>query len=40
MTVPVDIYRLEKLDEIADEVVLIDLVLGGVEPFHEVDESG
>ena len=40
MAIAIDIYRLEKLDEIADEVVLVDLVLGGVEPFHEVDEGG
>lgn len=40
MAIPIDIYGLEKLDEITDEVVLVDLVLGGVQTFHEVDESG
>lgn len=40
MPVPIDIYGLEKLDEVTDEVILVDLVLGGVQTFHEVDESG
>ena len=40
MAVAVDVDRLEELYEVGDEVVLADLVLGGVELFHEVDEGG
>ena len=40
MAVAVDVDRLEELYEVGDEVVLADLVLGGVEFFHEVDEGG
>jgi hypothetical protein len=40
VAVPVDVDGLEELDEVGDEVVFADLVLGGVEFFHEVDEGG
>lgn len=40
MAVSVDVYGLEEFDEIGDEVVLADLILGRVQFLHQIQEGG
>lgn len=40
MSVSIDIDGLEEFDEIGYEIVFADLVFGGIQSFHEVDECG
>lgn len=39
MPISIDIDCLKKLNEVANEIVLADLVFRGVKLFHEVDEG-